>query len=69
MHVHDDYLATKISLKDVKNISGVRVTMYTMIEKCKKLITSDGTVLNIKECGSGLYYYSMEILVCIIVLK
>ena len=50
MHVNKNYLSTILSLKDVKNISGVRVTMYKLIEKAINMILSDGTVFKFKEC-------------------
>ena len=40
-HVNDNYLATMISLKNVNNIVGVRVTMDTLIEKAMRVILSD----------------------------
>ena len=42
------YIATSLSLKDVNNISGVGVTMDTLIEKYMKMILSDGTLFMFK---------------------
>ena len=59
VHVNDNSLESKLSLKYVKNILGVRVTMDTLIEKAMNLILSDGTLFKFKEYESGLYYYDM----------
>ena len=61
VHVSNNYLAAIISLKDVNNIIGVLVTMYTLIAKAVHVIMSDGTAFKFKECGSRLYYYDIEI--------
>ena len=52
-------LSTILSLKDVSNISGLRMTMDTSIEKVINVVLSDGTVLKFKEYGLGLYYYDV----------
>ena len=48
VYVSNNYLATIISLKDVNNIPGVRVTMYTSIEKDMNVILRGGTVFKFK---------------------
>ena len=54
MNVRNKYIAKIVSLKHVKNIPVVRVTMDTSIENAMNVIMSDGTVFKFKECGSGL---------------
>ena len=61
MHVNKNSLETILYLKDVNNISGVSVTMDTLIEKVMNVILSDGIVFNFRSCGSELYYYDMVI--------
>ena len=56
MHVNNNYLVTLIYLKDANNISGVRVTIDTLIENTMNMILSDGTVFKFEGCGLGLYY-------------
>ena len=57
--MNDNSPSTIISLKDVRKIPGLSVTIDTSIEKAMNLTLMDGTVFNFNECGSGLYYYDM----------
>ena len=59
LHVKDHYLE-KNYLKDVNNISGVVVTMDTLIEKAVNVILRDRKLFKFNEFGLGLYYYGME---------
>ena len=51
VHMNENYVATILSLKDVNNISGVRVTMDTSMVKAMKMILSDRTIFKFEECG------------------
>ena len=48
VYVNDNSLATILSLKDVNNIAGVCMTMYTLIEKAMNVVLSDGTDFKFK---------------------
>ena len=49
VNVNNDSLSTMIYFKDVNNITGVRVTMDTSIEKAMNMILRYGTVFKFKE--------------------
>ena len=55
-----DHYLEKNYLKDVNNISGVVVTMDTLIEKAVNVILRDRKLFKFNEFGLGLYYYGME---------
>ena len=59
VNVEEISLATILSLKYVNNISGVRMTIGTSIEKSMSVNLSHGRVFKFKECILGLYYYFM----------
>ena len=59
VHVKNNSLATVLSLKDVNNITGVHVTMNTLIEKSMSVILGDGVVFKFNKCGLVLYYYDI----------
>ena len=58
--MNENCLETILSLKDVNNIPGVRVTMDTSIEKATNVILRDGTVFRFNSFGWGLYYYDIS---------
>ena len=47
-------LANIISMKDVKNILGIHITMNTL-ENAILIHLTDGNVLKFQECNYGLY--------------
>ena len=49
VHANENYLSKFLSLKHVKNIVRVHVTMATPIEKSMNVILRDGTVFKFKE--------------------
>ena len=53
INVRNSYLATILYLKDINNIPGVCVTMYTSIEKAVSLILRDGTVSSSSNVDRG----------------
>ena len=59
MHVNHNYLATILSLKYVKNISVVCVTMDISIEKAVNVVLRYGIVFKFNKCGLVLYCYDM----------
>ena len=51
VHVNNISLETRLFLKDVNNIPGVRGNMEKLIEKAMNMILRDVTVLKFKEYG------------------
>jgi len=53
-------LATIISLKDVANLPGCKVTMDTGFECVIVVTMRDGNIFKFSECDSGLYYLDAD---------
>ena len=61
MNAHYDptFLANILSMKDVRNMPGIRITMDTLEESAMLIHFSDGNVLKFQKCNDGIYYYNM----------
>jgi hypothetical protein len=55
VHFKQDSLANILSLSDIANLTGARITMDSTVEKAINLFY-DGKVLKFEECCDGLYY-------------
>ena len=58
-HYDPTFLANILTMKDVQNISEIRITMHTLEESAMLIHLSDGNVIKCQECNDRLYYYSM----------
>ena len=58
-HYEPSFLANILSMKDVQNIPGIRITMDTLEESAMLIQLFDGNVLEFQECNYGICYYNM----------
>ena len=56
VHFNESSIANIISLSDVANLDGARITMDSNIEKAINLHYND-SIIQFKECADGLYYW------------
>ena len=61
VHFNSESLANILSLSDVANLPGARLTMDTNIDRAI-LLHYNGDTIQFKECRNGLYYYDTNVI-------